>query len=49
MSYARIASVRVKNGFFFSDIIGATSDIYIKMLKKKTAKQAADIIREKVA
>ncbi len=52
MNYARIASVRVKNGFFFSDVIiettgGATSDIYIKTLKKKTAKHAADAIKGK--
>ena len=54
MAYTRVASVRVKNGLFFSDIViettgGATADISIRTLKKKVAKSCAGEIRDRVA
>lgn len=54
LNFSKVASVRVKNGLFFSDIIietagGATSDIVIRTLKKKVAKVCAGEIRERVA
>ncbi|MTI95224.1 MAG: hypothetical protein FH749_07005 [Firmicutes bacterium] len=52
--FSRIASVRLKSGLFFSDIIiettgGATADLTVKMMKKRVGRAAADVIRELVA
>ena len=52
ISYSKIASVRKKDGFFFSALIietsgGAVSDMTIKGLNKKLTAQAVSLIREK--
>jgi len=53
IKYKRIASVRKKDGMFFSDLIietsgGAKDDIKISGLPKKQAKEASNLIQDKI-
>lgn len=53
LNYSKIASVRVFNGIFFSDLTiethgGSVNDFTIKYLPKKSAKEAEKHIKEKI-